>query len=203
MKSAPHAIRPAGMKLPPDIHFLPITAISATEIKRLIAVSTKDDSFAFHFLRLIAPSAMSRVPIPPPKIRDLVLPAMANPASPPKATNSPHGSVRQKSCIGTQPSGFSPVVVSAGSPPFFAPTLGWNSPPFGAVFASARATTRPAREVGCSPGRPNSVCSPRWILDLTTTVAQRRSFSCVRWRPCGGACLPYRDPRAPWAVETS
>ena len=81
------------MKLPPAIHFLPVTAISATEMKELIAVSTKDDSFAFHFLRLIAPSAMSRVPIPPPKIRDLVLPAMANPASPPSATNSPHGSV--------------------------------------------------------------------------------------------------------------
>ena len=162
MSAAPHAIRPAGMKLPPAIHFFPITAPSAVEMSADTIVSNADDAFAFHFLRLIAPSAMSRVPIPPPKMRDLVLPAMANLASPPSATNRPHGRVRQKSCIGNQPKrrGFSlPVtslVFAASVPP--SPSSGWNSPPLDAVPGSARATTRLprlARKEACSEGATN------------------------------------------------
>lgn len=54
----------------------------------------------FHFFRLSPASAMRSVPKPQPKMSDFVLPAIANPARPPRATKSPHGNVRQKSCMG-------------------------------------------------------------------------------------------------------
>ena len=110
---------------------------------------------------------MRRAPKPPPKMSDLVLPAMANPATPPRATKRPQGRVRQKSCMGNQEGSPLLLLVLFVSPRFSSDEGGGDA---AALPGSAPARTTTA-EVDERPPLLPPLHHPRGDDDLDAVAA--------------------------------